>query len=85
MPQVLVFYKEVEVFPLSPEKNENRRETTISYDEKPGIQAISNITSDLAPVPHKYPTWGLDYEYKRLGTVSLLPALTFTTATFMSW
>jgi len=75
MAQVLVVYKEIEVFRQTPEKNENRRETTISYDEKPGIQAIANVAVDLAPVPHKYSTWGRDYEYRRLGTVSLMAGL----------
>ena len=75
MAQVLVVYKEIEVFRQTPEMNENRRETTISYDEKPGIQAIANVAADLAPVPHKYSTWGRDYEYRRLGTVSLMAGL----------
>lgn len=75
MAQVLVVYKEIEVFRETPDKNENRRETAISYDEKPGIQAIANIAADLCPVPHKYAGWGRDYEYKRLGTVSLMAGL----------
>jgi len=75
MAQVLVMYKEIEIFRQTPEKNENRRETTISYDEKPGIQAIANVAADLSPVPHKYPAWGRDYECKRHGTVSLMAGL----------
>jgi transposase len=75
MAQVLVMYKEIEVFRQTPEKNEKRRETTISYDEKPGIQAIANVAADLSPVPHKYAAWGRDYEYKRHGTVSLMAGL----------
>jgi transposase len=38
MTQVLYVYKEIEVFRQIPEKKENRQETTVSYDEKPGIQ-----------------------------------------------
>lgn len=75
MTQVLVVYKEIDLFRETPEKNEHRKETTISYDEKPGIQAIANIAADLSPVPHKYSTWGRDYEYRRLGTISLLAGL----------
>lgn len=75
MAQVLYVYKEIEVFRQSPEKKENRQETTVSYDEKPGIQAIANIAADLAPVPHQYVTWARDYEYKRHGTVSLMAGL----------
>ena len=48
---------------------------TISYDEKPGIQAIRNIGAQLLPVPGKHSTVARDYEYKRLGTVSLLAAI----------
>lgn len=48
---------------------------TVSVDEKPGVQAIKNIAKDLAPVAGKYPSVGRDYEYKRMGTVSILAAL----------
>ncbi len=49
-------------------------ETVVSYDEKPGIQAIMNIAPDLAP-SLKYGNVARDYEYKRLGTVSLLAGI----------
>lgn len=48
---------------------------TISYDEKPGIQALATTTPDRPPVPKKFATHLRDYEYKRLGTVSLLAGL----------
>jgi transposase len=48
---------------------------TVSVDEKPGVQAIKNITKDLPPVAGKHPANGRDYEYKRLGTGSILAAL----------
>lgn len=47
----------------------------VSVDEKPGVQAIKNIAEDLAPVAGKHSSIGRDYEYKRLGTVSILAAL----------
>lgn len=72
MTDILCVYKEVEILKASPEC---RRSVTISYDEKPGIQAIKNIAADLLPVPGKYPTQSRDYEYKRLGTVSLLAGI----------
>lgn len=75
MAQLLFVYKEIEQFRLDRKLQEDRRETTISYDEKPGIQAIANIAADLAPVSGQYPQWARDYEYKRLGTVSLLAGL----------
>jgi transposase len=48
---------------------------TVSYDEKPGIQAIANVGAQLSPVPGEYPNIGRDTEYKRLGTVSLLAGI----------
>ena len=43
----------------------------VSYDEKPGIQAIATTAPDLPPQPGRHATFGRDYEYKRYGTVSL--------------
>lgn len=48
---------------------------TISYDEKPGIQALAVTTPDRPPVPGRHASHLRDYEYKRLGTVSLLAGL----------
>lgn len=53
-------------------------ETIISYDEKPGIQAIINTAPDLPPT-EKYGTVARDYEYKRAGTVSLLAGIDLLT------
>jgi len=47
----------------------------ISYDEKPGIQAIATTAPDLPPEPHVHATLARDHEYKRHGTVSLLVLL----------
>jgi transposase len=47
----------------------------LSYDEKPGIQAIQNTAPDLPPVPGKYATIGRDHEYIRHGTLSLLAGI----------
>ena len=47
----------------------------ISYDEKPGIQAIGNVYPDLMPVEGYYSTIARDYEYKRHGTLSLLAGI----------
>jgi hypothetical protein len=48
---------------------------TISYDEKPGVLALAPKSPDLPPVPGRYPSHTPDYEYERLGTVSLLAGL----------
>ena len=50
----------------------------VSYDEKPGIQAIANIADDLPPTEENG-TIKRDYEYKRLGTVSLLAGIDLQT------
>jgi transposase len=72
MAQVLFVYKEVQQI-----NNEGKPEkhTTLSYDEKPGIQAIANTAPDLPPVPGKNPAWKRDHEYKRNGTLSLLAGI----------
>ena len=48
---------------------------TISYDEKPGMQALAVTTPDRPPVVERHPSHLGDYEYVRLGTVSLLAGL----------
>ena len=50
----------------------------LSYDEKPGIQAIATTSDDLMP-DEMHPTISRDYEYKRLGTLSLLAAIDLQT------
>jgi transposase len=47
----------------------------LSYDEKPGIQAIQNTAPDLPPVPGKHAAIGRDHEYIRHGTLSLLAGI----------
>jgi len=75
MIQVLHVYKEVELLQKRYANGETQQIATLSYDEKPGIQAIANIAPDLSPVPNRHAPVGRDYEYKRLGTVSLLAAI----------
>ncbi len=72
MANVLCVYKEVA---LQNTSASSQKQVTISYDEKPGIQAIKNIAPDLLPLPGKHSTLSRDYEYKRLGTVSLLAGI----------
>jgi transposase len=74
MTDVLYVYKEVQILNKQPSPEE-RNSTTISYDEKPGIQAIKNIVADLLPIPNKHPAITRDNEYKRLGTLSLLAGI----------
>src|SRR5271157_1373858 len=51
----------------------------ISYDEKPGIQAIATTAPDLPPAPGRHATFARDHEYKRHGTVSLLAGVDLLT------
>ena len=54
------------------------RNAEITDDEKPGIQAIANTTEDLLP-DENHKTVSRDYEYKRLGTISLLAGIDLQT------
>jgi len=74
MHDVLVVYKEIKT-QSNHQNGQSKKIITVSVDEKPGIQAIKNIAPDLPPIPGQYSRTGRDYEYKRLGTVSLLAAL----------
>lgn len=74
MQEVLVVYKEVST-KTDNQNKQDKKIITVSVDEKPGIQAIKNVAPDLPPKPGKYTQMGRDYEYKRLGTLSLLAAL----------
>lgn len=76
MQEVLMVYQEVNI-----QNEQNIADgahpalITVSVDEKPGVQAIKNIAPDLPPKPGVHKTVSRDYEYKRLGTVSILAAL----------
>jgi transposase len=77
--QVLYFYKSVN-FLLDTGLAELADTTFISFDEKPGIQAIGHLAApDLEPRPGKHKTIGRDYEYKRHGTVSLMAGIDLLT------
>lgn len=73
MTQVLHVYKQVELIKQMGE--DPPPITVVSYDEKPGIQAIASVAPDLPPVPGNYSCVARDYEYKRHGTVSLLAGI----------
>jgi len=77
MEEVLIVYQEVNLQNKqdNPKETPSSRTITVSVDEKPGVQAIKNIAPDLQPIPGKSPQVMRDYEYKRLGTVSILAAL----------
>jgi len=74
MVQVLHVYREVELW-LKKGVPPPDLVAVLSYDEKPGIQAIENTVPDLPPVPADQPTVGPDHEYIRHGTLSLLAGI----------
>lgn len=73
MKQVLHVYKQVQLWHRAGTPSE--LVAVLSYDEKPGIQAIENTAPDLPPVPGQYAALGRDHEYIRHGTLSLLAGI----------
>lgn len=81
MHNVLLVYKQLEMqFDESGKLiiSEDTPIHVLSYDEKPGIQAIATTSDDLMP-DEKHSTINRDYEYKRLGTLSLLATIDLQT------
>lgn len=81
MHNVLLVYKQVSL-QFDEEGNllpfEGQVTHVLSYDEKPGIQAVATTGEDLLP-DQDHGTIKRDYEYKRLGTVSLLAGIDLQT------
>jgi transposase len=76
MAQVLCIYREVQVLKKAAKsKKPDKTVAIVSYDEKPGIQAIATTAPDLPPVPGVHATFTRDHEYKRHGTLSLLAGI----------
>ena len=83
MHNVLLVYKQLslqfdENGQLLPFTEDNQIVHVLSYDEKPGIQAIATTSEDLLP-NENHKTISRNYEYKRLGTVSLLAGIDLQT------
>jgi len=85
MAQVLCIYRKVQVLKKAAARSRNKSKkpskptAIISYDEKPGIQAIATTAPDLPPVPGVHVTFARDHEYKRHGTLSLLAGIDLLT------
>jgi len=73
MKQVLHVYKQVEIWHKVGAPSELT--AVLSYDEKPGIQALENTAPDRPPVPGQHEAMGRDHEYIRHGTLSLLAGI----------
>jgi transposase len=82
MAEVLCVYREVKLIKetaVAAKQEPSDAVAIISYDEKPGIQAIANTAPDLPPKPGMHATSARDHEYKRYGTVSLLAGIDLLT------
>lgn len=83
MHNVLLVYKQLSIQfdeegSLLPFESKKPVTHVLSYDEKPGIQAVATTGDDLNPTV-EHGTIKRDYEYKRLGTVSLLAGIDLQT------
>ena len=83
MHNVLLVYKQLslqfdENGQLLPWEEDEEVVHVLSYDEKPGIQAIATTSEDLLP-DENHSTISRDYEYRRLGTLSLLAGIDLQT------
>ena len=82
MAEVLCVYREVKLIretAAAANQEPSDAVAIVSYDEKPGIQAIATTAPDLPPEPGKHATFARDHEYKRHGTVSLLAGIDLLT------
>ena len=82
MAEVLCVYREVKLIKetaAAAKEEPSDAVAIVSYDEKPGIQAIATTAPDLPPEPGKHATFARDHEYKRHGTVSLLAGIDLLT------
>jgi len=81
MAEVLCVYRQVQVLKRTAarSKKPGKSVAIVSYDEKPGIQAIATTAPDLPPVPSVHATFTRDHEYKRHGTLSLLAGIDLLT------
>ena len=81
MAQVLYVYRKVQILKkkagaaLKSNQQPSHAMAIVSYDEKPGIQAVATTSPDLPPKPGVHASFARDYEYKRHGTVSLLAGI----------
>ena len=86
MAEVLCVYREVAILKsTAASQKPSQAVAIVSFDEKPGIQAIATTAPDLSPVPGVYATFARDHEYKRQGTLSLWLALICSLAKSTPW
>ena len=79
MAEVLCVYREVAVLKEAAASESGKAVAIVSYDEKPGVQAIGTTAPDLPPKPGEHACFGRDHEYVRRGTVSILAGIDLLT------
>jgi transposase len=82
MAEVLCVYRQVKVLKAAAataKEQPSDAVAVVSYDEKPGIQAIATTAPDLPPRPGVHATFAREHEYQRHGTVSLLAGIDLVT------
>src|ERR1700690_22231 len=84
MAEVLCVYREVAVLKEAAAggaaaSESDKAVAIVSYDEKPGVQAIGTTAPDLPPKPGQHACFGRDHEYVRRGTVSILAGIDLLT------
>ena len=85
MAEILCIYRQVAVLreqgqgAASTAEGTQGSQAIISYDEKPGIQAIGTTAPDRPPLPGTSPTVMRDHEYKRHGTLTLIAGIDLLT------
>ena len=77
MAEILCVYRQVAVLREQAASGESQDDgggslAIVSYDEKPGIQALATTAPDRPPLPGTSPTVMRDHEYKRHGTLTLM-------------
>jgi hypothetical protein len=76
MAEVLCVYREVK---LPKKKPPSDAVAIVSYDEKPGVQALGTTTPDSPPEPGLHQTFARDHEYKRHGIINFLAGIDLLT------
>jgi transposase len=84
MAEILCVYRQVAMLRAGGENSRgqdggNGGFAIVSYDEKPGIQAIGTTAPDRPPLPGTSPTVMRDHEYKRYGTLTLMAGIDLLT------
>src|SRR4029077_9735979 len=82
MAEILCVYRQVAMMRCQAERGESQGQDSdggslaiVSYDEKPGMQAIATTAPDRPPLPGVSPTVMRDHEYKRCGTLTLMAGI----------